>query len=138
MNAYTFEQIEVGMKESFSVIVTEEMMRAFLLVSGDVNPLHNNEDYARGLGYPGRVVYGMLTASLMSTLAGVHMPGKYSLIHRVEADFPKPVLIGDTLCVTGEVRDRNEAFNTIELKVTITNADGKKVCRGKMRIGVTS
>lgn len=137
MNEYRFDDIEIGMKESFTSVVTEEMMQAFCVASGDVNPLHNDEEYAKSLGYDGRVAYGMLTASLMSTLAGVYMPGKYSLIHQVEAKFPTPVFVGDELVVVGEVMDKTALANSIDLKVTITKAGGKKVCRGKMRVGVS-
>lgn len=70
MNAYKLSDIFIGMKESFSRVVTAEMMDQFLEISGDENPLHNDETYAREKGFPGRVVYGMLTASLISTLGG--------------------------------------------------------------------
>ena len=103
MNDLSYEEIEVGHKESFTVTVTEEMMDKFLAITGDVNPLHNDEDYARSEGHPGRVVYGMLSASLLSTLAGVYLPGKRSLIHEVKIKFAKPVYIGDTLTVEGTV-----------------------------------
>ena len=101
MNEYTFDEIAVGDSESFSVTVTTEMMDRFRVDTGDINPLHNDESFALERGYTGRVAYGMLTASFLSTLAGVYMPGKWCLIQHVERDFPKPVYPGDTLTVTG-------------------------------------
>ncbi len=47
MNRYRFEDLEIGLKESFTVTVTEEMMRDFLSISGDINPLHNDEGFAK-------------------------------------------------------------------------------------------
>ena len=137
MNEYTFEQIEVGQTESFDVCVTSEMMDAFRTITGDVNPLHNDLSYAQSLNYPDRVCFGMLTASFFSTLAGVYLPGKYSLIHQTEVEFPLRVLPGDKLTIVGEVREKDERFGTIRLAVTVRNQDGKKVCRGKMTVGVT-
>ncbi len=136
MQRYSYEQLEVGHKESFSVTVTEEKLKYFGQVSGDVNPLHNDCDFAKNKGYRDKVVYGMLTASFLSTLAGVWLPGERSLIHRVEVEFPKPVYVGDVLDVEGVVKEKNDAFKTIELKVTVKNQNGDKVLRGKMRVQV--
>ena len=136
MNSYTFDEIELGQKESFSTGITEDKMKAFLSITGDTNPLHNEEEYAKSEGFGERVAYGMLTASFMSTLAGVWLPGKYSLIHTVETEFAKPVHIGDTLTIEGEVTEKNDTFRYIKLKVSIRNQNGTRVCRGKMRIGL--
>lgn len=134
MNNYTFDELTVGMTESFKVSITEEMLDAFKGITGDVNPLHNDEEFAKAKGHPGRVAYGMLTASFLSTLAGVYIPGERSLIQQVETKFAKPVYIGDELTVTGEITELVESVQRLELKVTITNQDGKKVLRGSMGI----
>lgn len=133
---YSYEDINVGQTESFEVKVTEEMMQKFCQISGDINPLHCDSEYARLKGYQDKVAYGMLTATFLSTLAGVWLPGEKSLIHQVEAEFPNPVYIGDSLKVEGTVKEKNDTFRFIILKVIIKNQDGKKVLRGKMRIQV--
>ena len=136
MNEYTYEEIETGHKESFTVDVTEEMMASFNAMTGDINPLHNDEEYAKSKGHPGRVVYGMLTASLLSTLAGVYLPGKRSLIQEVKIKFAKPVYVGDRLTVEGIVEEKHDVYSLLVLKVTIRNQAGEKVCRAKMQVGV--
>ena len=136
MNDYKYEEIEVGQKESFSVTITGDMMDSFRQITGDVNPLHNDSDHAVSKGHPGRVVYGMLTASLLSTLAGVYLPGKKSLIHEVKIKFSKPVYIGDTLTIEGVVDEKHDVYSLIIVNVTIRNQDDNKVCRAKMQIGV--
>lgn len=78
----------------------------------------------------------MLTASFLSTLAGVYLPGRYSLIHSVKVEFPKAVFPGDTLMVSGKVKEKDERFKTIQLAVEIRNGEGKKVLRGEMVVGV--
>lgn len=137
MNEYTYDDIVIGQKERFTKAVSEEMMREFCEVSGDQNPLHSDKNYAKSLGYRDRVAYGMLTASLLSTLAGVWLPGKYSLIHHVECSFPFAVFVGDTLTVEGEVVEKNDLFRVLKLKVTVRNQNDEKVLRGKMRVGVS-
>ncbi|MCH5274579.1 MAG: MaoC family dehydratase [Lachnospiraceae bacterium] len=136
MNHYSFAEIEIGMEESFRAEITQEKMDAFRLITQDSNPLHTNEAFAREKGYSSCVAYGMLTASFLSTLAGVYLPGEKSLIHSVETKFVKPVFPGDTLLVSGKVKEKNELFSVILLQVTITNQKGEKVLRGSMQIGV--
>lgn len=136
MNAYEFRELSIGMEEHFQVQVTEEMMDQFRMITGDVNPLHADTAYAREKGYENRVAYGMLTASFLSTLAGVYLPGEKSLIHSVETKFLKPVLAGDTLLVSGTVAELEERFFCLKLKVEIRNQKQEKVLRGSMQIGV--
>lgn len=136
MNTYSYEEITVGQKEQFEVTITEKMLEHFLAITGDINPLHNDQEFAQKQGHPDKVAFGMLTASFLSTLAGVYLPGRYSLIHEVEVKFAKPVYAGDTLQVSGTVAEKNDTFRLFWMKVTITNQKGEKVLRGKMRVGV--
>ena len=136
MNTYTFDEIALGQKESFSVTVTEDVRDKFRDITGDVNPLHNDLEYAKSMGHDRCVAFGMLSASYLSTLAGVYLPGKNSLIQKTEVNFRKPVYVGDTLTITGEVTDKSDTFKVIEVKVEIKNQDNVKVVRGKMEIAV--
>ncbi len=136
MNSYTLADLTVGVSESFTVTVTADMMDKFYAITGDNSPIHMDADYAAGRGYPGRVVYGMLGASMVSTLAGVYLPGEHCLLHQVDSKFAKPVFIGDTLTVSGKVAEVNETFSQIVVKYTITNQDGKKVTRGQYIAGL--
>jgi len=78
----------------------------------------------------------MLTASFLSTLGGVYLPGAYCLIQSVETKFTLPVFIGDKLLVSGSITELNDSVKQIVLSVTITNQDGKKVLKGKMKMGL--
>lgn len=136
MNEYQFSKIQIGDKESFSYNIDTTKVDMFRRISGDENPLHTDIDYAREKGYNENVVYGLLTAAALSTLAGMYMPGKYSIIHTIETCFLKPVFLSKCpLTVTGTVKEKDERFQTITLKVEIYNSDMEKVCKGKMRIG---
>ena len=142
MNEYRFDEIvskeedrENYTRAEFTVTVTEEMMKNFLSITGDVNPLHNDEDFAKGKGFQGRVVYGMLTSSFYSTLAGVYLPGKYCILHSVESAFRFPVFIGDTLTISGFVKTKFDTTRTMEISAQIVNQDGKKVGKGKILVG---
>lgn len=136
MNHYTLAEMQPGLTQSFTVTISHEMMDAFLNLTGDCSPIHVDEEYAKGRGYPGRVVYGMLGASFFSTLAGVYLPGEHCLLHGVECKFARPVFVGDTLTVSGTVTHVSEAVGEAEIKAVITNQDGKKVTRGIIRAGL--
>lgn len=136
MNHYTWQEISIGMEEHFTVTVTSKMMDQFKNITGDDNPLHCSEGFAAEKGYSDRVVYGMLTASFLSTLAGVYLPGEQSLIYSVESKFLKPVFPGDELTISGVVDKMDDRFQTIWLKTLICNHKGEKVLRGSMQIGV--
>ena len=136
MNHYRLADLTPGVTESFTVTITEEMMAQFYAITGDNSPIHMDADYAAGRGYPGRVVYGMLGASFLSTLAGVYLPGEHCLLHGVDLKFSKPIFIGDTLTVTGVVDEVNDTFREITIKASIVNQDGKKVTRAVIRAGV--
>ena len=135
MNEYRFEDLYIGKEEYFSVTVTEEMMKMFLELSGDSNPLHNNQDFAISQGYQSKVVYGLLTTSFISRLVGVLLPGKYCLLQGIDVKYSKPVYVGDILIVKGVVDELHESVKRAVIKVTIQNQDEKKVVKGKAEVG---
>ena len=135
MNNYKFEDLKIGMSESFSVTITEEMMDSFLSLSGDENPLHVDKEFALSQGYSDRVVYGLLTTSFISKLIGVLLPGRYCLLQGIELKYSKPVYVGDILIVRGVVDELHESVQRMTLKVEIINQDEKKVVKGKVEIG---
>ena len=128
MNHYSINDLSIGHKESFTTEITSAMFDKFKEITGDINPLHNDIDFAKDLGHKGRVAFGMLTASFLSTLVGVYLLGERSLIHSVET-------IGDVLNVCGEVVEINDTVKQIVLKVEIRNQYEEKVLRGKMKVG---
>ncbi|MBQ8994213.1 MAG: MaoC family dehydratase [Oscillospiraceae bacterium] len=137
MNEYRINDLSVGMTESFEWTITREMVDFFGEISGDMNPLHTDVDYATSLGYPDTVVYGMLSASLYSTMAGMYLPGKYCLLQQMETKFRKPVFVGDTLTVTGKVIQHTSFPAQIVVECKIRNQNGVLVNSGKYTALVT-
>ena len=136
MNEYRISDLHVGMQEQFKYKITADKMDMFRKLTGDSNPLHVDQTFATEQGFKGRVCYGMLTASLISTLGGVFLPGKFCLIQGLEIKFSKPVFIGDELTVIGEVSLVDTDLQYVEIKVSIVNQDNKKVLRGLLKAGV--
>lgn len=134
MNTYTFSDMQEGMREFFTREITVEMERAFREISGDENPLHKDDDYAKKIGYNGHVSFGLLTASLYSTMAGMYLPGKYSLIHSMEIKFVKPVYAGDVLTVFGIVTGKQDNMKLLRINVRIDNQNGVCVSKADMKV----
>jgi 3-hydroxybutyryl-CoA dehydratase len=112
------------------------MMDMFLKLSGDDNPLHRDTAFAAARGFRDRVAYGLLSASFYSTLAGVHLPGRNCLLHGVDVSFLAPVYVGDVLTVAGEIIHLTDAYRQAQIAATITNGQGEKVSKAKIRIGL--
>lgn len=135
VQSYSYNDLDIGLTHSFTTVVTTEKQAAFCELSGDVNPLHCDEAFAQKKGFSGVVVYGMLVASFYSTLAGCYIPGKHCLLHSVETKMVKPVFIGDTLTITGTLKEKNDLFNQIMIKAAVKNQNGEIVSRAIIKAG---
>ncbi len=116
LHGYYLEDITVGMNAVYTRILTEELVKLFADVSGDTNPLHLNETFASQTRFKKRIVHGMLTTSLWSTLVGTRLPGPGSAYVSQELKFIKPVHIGDTVTAKVMVTDIDHEKQRIYLK----------------------
>ncbi len=136
MNTYRWEELSVGMKHDFSATFTEDMAHKFAEISGDVNPLHVDCEYACAAGFSAPVLFGMLTSSLYSQLVGVYLPGKFALLEGIDLDFNSPAFAGEKLTVRGEITFMSESFRRMEIKATIRKEDRKLVSKARIRVGM--
>ena len=104
---YYIDELKVGMSESLTKTVTERDVELFGEVSGDRNPVHFDEDYAKGTIFKGRIAHGMLSASYISTVLGMQIPGPGTIFMSATTRFRAPVRIGDTVVTTCTVREVN-------------------------------
>jgi 3-hydroxybutyryl-CoA dehydratase len=95
-HAYALEELSVGMTSSYLHTITEADVHAFAAVTGDFNPLHLDEDFARATRFKGRIVHGMLTASYFSTILAI-LPGPGTIYLSQSLFFRAPVRIGDAV-----------------------------------------
>src|SRR5208282_5346905 len=99
------EDLSPGMAESFSKTVTERDIELFGEVSGDVNPVHFDEEFAKSTIFKGRIAHGVLSSSYISTVLGMQMPGPGTIFMSLTTRFKAPVRIGDTVVATCTVRE---------------------------------
>jgi len=118
-----------------TVVVTAEMLEAFVRLSGDNHPVHTDEAWARRNGFAGRVVHGMLLGALVSRLLGTRLPGVPGLLQGAKLSFHSPCYVGDRLDITLKVREFVESVQVVFLAVRI-EAAGRLIAKGNVQCGV--
>jgi len=121
----------VGQTASFSRTVTETDVVMFAGLSGDYNPVHMDREYAAGTRFGQRIAHGLLTASFLSRLLGMELPGKESVYLEQTIKFTKPVFIGDTITATAEILDIDHKRRIFTLSTICRNQDGTTVLTGE-------
>lgn len=105
IRGYYLEDLEVGMEAHYSRTISDTDVVLFAGISGDDNPVHLNEEYARTTPFEGRIVHGMLLAGLISCVAGTRMPGPGAIYVDQKLRFRAPVRIGDTVTAVNKVAE---------------------------------
>ena len=127
----TIDELKIGDAAEFGKTVTESDIYLYAGVTGDFNPAHLNEEYAKKSFFKTRIAQGMLTAGFVSGLLGVGLPGPGTVYIRQELDFLAPVHIGDTITARVEVLEIMDDKNRVRVRTTCTNQDGIKVLDGE-------
>lgn len=141
MSATTHDTVQVlaladvteGRREVVDFTVTAAQMAAFADLSGDHNPLHTDEAFARGKGFEGAVVYGALMVAKVSQLIGMRLPGRDSVWVSVSMDFRKPLYVGQAAQVEGVVTEVSQSTGLITLKLAV-RVDGKTLAKGQAEV----
>lgn len=130
----TIDQLEVGQKASFTKTVTEADVYNFAGVTGDFNPAHMNEEYAKNTAFKTRIAHGMLSAGFISAVLGTKLPGPGTIYLNQDLRFTKPVQFGDTITATITVDELIKEKNRAILKTVCTNQDGDVVVEGTAKV----
>lgn len=128
--SYTIDMLEVGQKESFTKTITESDVYTFAGVSGDLNPAHVNEEYAKNSMFKKRIAHGVLSGALISTVFGMKMPGPGSIFMENNMKFLKPVYFNDTITAEVEVAEVLLEKNIVKFETRCINQNGDVVIKG--------
>ena len=112
---YYFEDLAIGMRETASKTVANEDVIGFAELSGDHNPIPLSEHFARKTRFGERIVHGLYTASLISALIGMRLPGPGAVYISQTLNFLGPVKIGDVVEVSVEVVELVEKGRRVRL-----------------------
>lgn len=131
---FTFDELSVGQRASYTRTITERDVRMFATVSGDVNPVHLDEEFAKGTQFKTRIAHGMFTAGLISAAIAMEMPGPGSIYLGQNLRFERPVRIGDTITIELTITEKTEGKNFVQIETIGRNQDGKTVVSGSANI----
>jgi 3-hydroxybutyryl-CoA dehydratase len=137
LNGLYFEELSLGQSAIFAKTVTEADIVAFAGISGDFNPVHINEDFAKNTMFKGRIAHGMLSAAFISTVFGTKLPGPGCIYVSQMLKFKAPVRIGDTVTARVEITALNPDKKFATFKTTASVGD-KIVLDGEATLMVPS
>lgn len=132
-SALALPEIEEGQSASVAFTVTAEDMQRFAALSGDHNPLHTSDAFARAKGFEGAVVYGALLVAKVSQLIGMKLPGRDSVWASINMEFRKPLFVDQPAQVDASVANVSTSTGLVELKLSI-RASGKLLARGQAEV----
>jgi len=130
------DDFEAGQHVSFTKTFTEDDLRRFIEITGDVNPLHVDEEFAAATPFGRRVLHGMLTASIFSTMVGMLLPGTGAIYRSQTIRFLLPVHLDETVTAHFVVRSVDRAKHRIEIDSWIENEAGERVIEGVCEAGL--
>ena len=126
-----FSELTVGQSAEFTKTVTETDIVMYAGITGDFNPMHVNEEYARRSTFSSRIAHGMLTAGYISAVLGMKLPGDGSIYMSQTLRFTKPVRIGDTITARIEVIELFPEKKRVRLATTCHNQNNELVLDGE-------
>lgn len=131
MQGKTIDQLNIGERASMSKMITERDVIRFAELTGDINPLHMDKLYAEQTVFGERIAHGMFTASLISAVLGIKLPGPGNIYVSQSLKFKAPVKFGDVIEAEVEVVQKIPQRNQVQLKTTCRNQAGTVVIEGE-------
>jgi len=137
LHGYYFEDLDVGMTDVYGKTLTDADIVMFSGISGDINPVHLNHEFASATMFEGRIAHGMLVASFISTVVGTKLPGPGCIYVGQSLRFKAPVKSGDTVTARVTVTKLIPEKKFVELK-TMCMVGDKTVIDGDAMVMVPS
>lgn len=136
MHNVPYGELHIGSSASLSRTLTEEDVILFARVSGDIDPVHLDEDYAQRTRFNGRIVHNMFSAGLISAALATVMPGPGTLYLGQTLNFRHPIRPGDELTVTLTVAGKQDEERQVVIDCKVVNQDSQLVVDGEARVTV--
>ncbi len=111
-----FDDLSVGLRETYSKTVSSEDIVAFAEISGDRNPIHLSDEFAAKTPFGSRIAHGILTASLVSAVIGTRLPGPGAIYISQSLRFLAPVRVGDVVLTSVEIIELVERGRRAKLR----------------------
>lgn len=139
MNDHAFENLSINQTDEYQYVITHEVYEHFIAAFGDVSPLHMDDAFARGLGFPGKVMHGSILNGFISHFVGVVLPGRRAILQSVAAEYCAPSFLGDRILLQSKLTQKVESFRVLTLGITLKNLTREEiVAKAKVQVGFTS
>jgi len=129
-----FSEFKVGDKAWARRTITEADLINFAGVSGDFNPIHTDEEFAKDTIFKGRIAHGAFTASFISNVLGNQLPGPGGIYVRQDLKFLAPVRVGDTITTRVKIIEMVAEKKRLILSTVCTNQEDKDVLVGEAEL----
>jgi len=127
----TIRQLKVGQSATLTKTISESDVYLYAGITGDLNPAHVNEEYAKGTFFGRRIAHGLLAAGLISSVIANKLPGPGSVYVSQTLKFLAPVFIGDTVTARVEAIEIKVEENRLRLRTSCSKQDGTLVIDGE-------
>ncbi len=128
----------IGEEATLTKLVSDDDIKAFARISGDHNPIHMNEEYAKGTMFGGRIAHGMLAASLISAVLGTRLPGPGAIYLSQKLRFLAPVRPGDEVTARVRITSWDPEKGRVTLLTEVANKKGIAVITGEAQLVMSS
>jgi acyl dehydratase len=130
------DDFEPGQHVTFTKTFTDEDVQRFIAITSDVNPLHVDDAFAAKTRFGRRVLHGMLTASIFSTMVGMLLPGTGAIYRSQTLNFLRPVYVDETVTAHFVVRSVDRDRHRLVIDSWIENEAGERVIEGVCEAGL--
>jgi acyl dehydratase len=127
----SYDHIAIGEEASFSKTITETDVYLFAGISGDFNPVHVDEEFAKRTPFKSRIAHGALPQSLIAPVLGMKLPGLGTVLVEITCRFRAPTYFGDTITAKAVVSEKIEEKRWVRMTLTWTNQKGETVATGE-------
>lgn len=127
----TFEELQIGEGATFTKTVTETDVILFAGISGDFNPLHMDEEYAKKTRFGRRIVHGALPFSLIAPVLGTKLPGMGTVVVEISVRFHLPTFIGDTITAMAKVKEKISEKKWVRMELLWQNQKAETIATGE-------
>jgi acyl dehydratase len=126
----TINELVLNEEITIDFTVEDRNVREFASATGDYNPIHVDDEYARKSPFGKRVAHGILLSGIVSGLLGTKLPGLGTVAREMYSKFIRPVFIGDNLKINAKVTEKKEKLNICKIEFTVINQDNVTVGKG--------
>lgn len=127
----TFDQLVIGEESGFTKTITETDVYLFAGISGDFNPVHVNEEYAKHTPFGTRIAHGALPQSLIAPVLGMKLPGLGTVAVEISCRFKAPVFFGDTITATARVAEKWDEKRWVKMTLKWVNQRQEVIAEGE-------